>query len=208
MDTIVALVALPKEEAAPAVEEAAAVPRRARGHQEGQGGAAGREVLRVILGLGNVGSRYQGTRHNVGFRVVERLAERARARWQELPGPERLAFAAEAELAGQAVALVKPRTLMNRSGRAAAAAIDRYRCPVEELLVVFDDADLLLGRVRVRQGGGAGGHNGLRSLMDVLRSSDFGRVKLGVKGEGREESDLADYVLHPFAPRRSRSSPP
>jgi len=156
--------------------------------------------LRVILGLGNVGSRYQETRHNVGFRVVERLAERARARWQELPGPERLAFAAEAELAGQAVALVKPRTLMNRSGRAAAAAIDRYRCPVEELLVVFDDADLLLGRVRVRQGGGAGGHNGLRSLMDVLRSSDFGRVKLGVKGEGREESDLADYVLRPFAP--------
>ena len=156
--------------------------------------------MRVILGLGNVGSRYQGTRHNVGFRVVERPAERARARWQELPGPERLAFAAEAELAGQAVALVKPRTLMNRSGRAAAAAIDRYRCPVDELLVVFDDADLLLGRVRVRQGGGAGGHNGLRSLMDVLRSSDFGRVKLGVKGEGREESDLADYVLRPFAP--------
>ena len=156
--------------------------------------------MRVVLGLGNVGSRYEGTRHNVGFRVVERLAERARARWQEFPGPERLATTAEVDLAGQAVTLVKPRTLMNRSGRAAAAALDRYRCPVEELLVVFDDADLVLGRVRVRQGGGAGGHNGLRSLMDVLRSADFGRVKLGVKGEGREESDLADYVLRPFAP--------
>ena len=154
--------------------------------------------MRVVLGLGNVGSRYAGTRHNVGFRVVDLLAERERVRWQELPGPERLAYAAEVELSGHSVALLKPRTLMNRSGRAAAAALDRYRCPVEELLVVFDDADLLLGRVRVRQGGGAGGHNGLRSLMDVLRSPDFGRVKLGVKGAGREESDLADYVLRPF----------
>ena len=156
--------------------------------------------MKVVLGLGNVGRRYEGTRHNVGFRVVECLAERARARWQDFPGPERLAYTTEVELSGQPVALVKPRTLMNRSGRAAAAAVDRYRCPVEELLVVFDDADLALGRVRVRQGGGAGGHNGLRSLMDVLRSPDFGRVKLGVKGEGREESDLADYVLCPFAP--------
>jgi len=154
--------------------------------------------LRVVLGLGNVGSRYAGTRHNVGFRVVELLAERERVRWQELPGPERLAYTAAVELAGQPVALLKARTLMNRSGRAAAAALDRYRCPVEELLVVFDDADLILGRVRVRQGGGAGGHNGLRSLMDVLRSPEFGRVKLGVKGQGREESDLADYVLRPF----------
>ena len=156
--------------------------------------------MRVVLGLGNVGSRYAGTRHNVGFQVVERLAERARARWEELPGPERLAFATEVEIAGQTVALLRPRTLMNRSGRAAAAALDRYRCPVEELLVVFDDADLALGRVRVRQGGGAGGHNGLRSLMDVLRSPEFGRVKLGVKGTLREESDLADYVLRPFEP--------
>ena len=154
--------------------------------------------MRVVLGLGNVGTRYAGTRHNVGFRVVERLAERERVRWQELPGPERLAYTAEVELAGQSVALLKPRTLMNRSGRAAAAALDRFRCPVEEMLVVFDDADLVLGRVRVRQGGGAGGHNGLRSLMDVLRSPEFGRVKLGVKGQGREESDLADYVLRPF----------
>ena len=154
--------------------------------------------MRVVLGLGNVGSRYAGTRHNVGFRVVELLAERERVRWQELPGPERLAYTAAVELAGQPVALLKARTLMNRSGRAAAAALDRYRCPVEELLVVFDDADLILGRVRVRQGGGAGGHNGLRSLMDVLRSPEFGRVKLGVKGQGREESDLADYVLRPF----------
>ena len=156
--------------------------------------------MKVVLGLGNVGSRYAGTRHNVGFRVVERLAERVRARWLERPGPVRWAFTAVVVRAGQPVTLVKPRTLMNRAGRAAAAALDRYRCPVEELLVVFDDADLVLGRVRVRQGGGAGGHNGLRSLMDVLRSSDFGRVKLGVKGEGREESDLADYVLRPFAP--------
>ena len=156
--------------------------------------------MRVVLGLGNVGQRYEGTRHNVGFRVVERLADHARARWQDFPGPERLAYAAEVELAGQSVALVKPRTLMNRSGRAAAAALGRYGCAVEELLVVFDDADLALGRVRVRQGGGAGGHNGLRSLMDVLRASDFGRVKLGVKGEGRDQSDLADYVLRSFEP--------
>ena len=156
--------------------------------------------MRVVLGLGNMGRRYEGTRHNVGFRVVERLAERARARWQEFPGPERVALVLEVELAGHPVALVKPRTLMNRSGRAAAAALDRYRCPVEELLVVFDDADLDLGRVRVRQGGGAGGHNGLRSLMDVLRSPEFGRVKLGVRGGQREESDLADYVLRPFEP--------
>lgn len=156
--------------------------------------------MTVVLGLGNPGDRYAWTRHNVGFRVLDRIAARAGARFEPFPGPERLAWEARVDIGDTPVALVKPRTYMNRSGRAALAACRRFDAAPEELLVVHDDADLAVGRLRLRSGGGAGGHNGIRSLLDVLRTDAFGRVKLGVRGEGRDEMPLADYVLEEFAP--------
>ena len=156
--------------------------------------------MRVVLGLGNPGDRYAGTRHNVGFRVVDLLAARCGVRFEPSPGPERVSWEARAEVDGVPVALVKPRTYMNRSGRAALAACRRFDAAAEDLLVVHDDADLPVGRLRLRSGGGAGGHNGIRSLLDVLHSDAFGRVRLGVRGEGRDDVPLADYVLEGFAP--------
>jgi PTH1 family peptidyl-tRNA hydrolase len=150
----------------------------------------------VVLGLGNPGERYRRTRHNLGFRVVDRLAERSGARFTV--DVDRRATAAE-PTAGDVV-LAKPRTYMNLSGRAAVALCGRYRVTAERLLVVYDDADLVLGRIRIRPRGGPGGHNGLRSLIDALRTDGFPRVRLGVLGRERESTELEQYVLEPFAP--------
>jgi PTH1 family peptidyl-tRNA hydrolase len=150
--------------------------------------------------LGNEGPEYRFTRHNVGFMVVDEIAERCGANFAARGDLGRLAFTATAEYGGERVVLAKPRTLMNRSGQAAAALCSKNGIEPSGIIVVFDDADLVFGRVRVRPDGGAGGHNGVRSLMDCLGASDFARVKLGVLGEGRHSRDLADYVLDAFHP--------
>ena len=151
----------------------------------------------IVIGLGNPGLRYRPTRHNIGFRVIDELAERGR-----------LALASDGELRRYAwtatdperdLVLAKPRTYMNRSGRAAAALCRSFAVTPEKLLVIYDDADLALGKVRLRHEGGAGGHNGIRSIAEVLGTGAFRRVRLGVSGKGREERELADYVLEPFA---------
>jgi PTH1 family peptidyl-tRNA hydrolase len=154
--------------------------------------------VKIVLGLGNPGGEYTRTRHNVGFRVVDLLAERAGVSIGKRPELGRAAWVSEATLGGEDVVLAKPRTYMNRSGGAAQALLDAYRSTPDDMIVVYDDADLALGRVRVRGEGRAGGHNGIRSLLEVLRTETFPRVKLGVKGVGREDADLADYVLEPF----------
>jgi len=156
--------------------------------------------LRIVVGLGNEGAEYRGTRHNVGFEVAEVLAERSGAAFTARGDLCRLTWTAAAEIAGERVVLAKPRTLMNLSGRAAAALCRKYAAEAADLVVVYDDADLALGRVRVRPEGGTGGHNGIRSLIEVLGTPAFPRVKLGVRGEGRDARDLADYVLDRFLP--------
>jgi len=155
--------------------------------------------VKIVLGLGNPGARYARTRHNLGFLVVDELARRARVALARRDTVSAAARIAETELCGEAVVLVEPRTYMNRSGRAAADVLRRYRSEPADLLVVHDDADLTLGRIRLRPGGGAGGHNGIRSVMTALGTGDFPRMKLGVKGDGRDAADLADYVLEDFA---------
>ena len=156
--------------------------------------------MKLVLGLGNEGPEYRWTRHNVGFMVVDEIAERCGVELQARGDLGRLTFAAEAAWAGERVLLAKPRTLMNRSGQAAAALVRKHGLEISDLIVVYDDADLVFGRVRVRPEGGAGGHNGIRSLMDSLGTGAFVRVKLGVLGEGRHARDLADYVLDRFLP--------
>jgi PTH1 family peptidyl-tRNA hydrolase len=154
--------------------------------------------LKVVLGLGNPGAAYRTTRHNVGFWVLDRVARRNGAKFRVTSLLKRYAWSAEIDRGPQRLILAKPRTFMNRSGRAGAALLRRYDVDAREMLVVHDDADLELGRLRVRAGGGAGGHNGIRSLIEVLGTSDFPRLRLGVCGAGRGEQDLSDYVLDGF----------
>lgn len=154
--------------------------------------------MKVVVGLGNPGREYAGTRHNVGFRVVEELARRAGAAFRRsLRWPLR---SAEARLdGGSACLLVEPLTFMNASGDAVAPLLRKRGLGPADLLVVYDDADLPLGRIRVRAGGGAGGHNGVRSVIERVGSADFVRVRVGV---GRQEGGdgLVGHVLSGFAP--------
>jgi PTH1 family peptidyl-tRNA hydrolase len=156
--------------------------------------------LKVVLGLGNDGPEYRWTRHNIGFMVADAVASRCGATFSARGDLGRLTWSVETTYGGQRVVLAKPRTLMNRSGQAAAALQRKYGVEPHDFIVVFDDADLVFGRVRVRAEGGAGGHNGVRSLIETLGAREFPRVKLGVLGEGRHSRDLADYVLDGFLP--------
>ena len=155
--------------------------------------------MKVVLGLGNPGAAYRNTRHNIGFWVLDRVARRSGAKFRVTSLLRRYAWCAEVKRGAQALVLAKPRTYMNRSGRAGAALLRRYGADARDMLVVHDDADLELGRLRIRGGGGAGGHKGVRSLIEVLGSAEFLRVRLGVRGEDRGERDLSDYVLEEFA---------
>ena len=148
--------------------------------------------MNVVLGLGNDGPDYRSTRHNVGFMVADAIALRCGATFNARGDLGRLTWTAETEYGGQRIVLAKPRTLMNRSGQAASALRRKYGVEPTAFIVVYDDADLAFGRVRVRPEGGAGGHNGVRSLILSLGVGAFPRVKLGVLGEGRHSRDLAD----------------
>ena len=152
--------------------------------------------MRAVVGLGNPGPRYADTRHNVGFRVVEALARR----WG---GPEfdrrRYLLLAEARRAGDRILLVKPRTYMNRSGEAVARLRDAYTLSPRDLVVAHDDMDLVPTSVRVKEGGGSGGHRGLESVIAALGSGDFFRVRVGI-GRPPPAVDPVEYVLQPFSP--------
>lgn len=146
----------------------------------------------LVVCLGNPGDRYEGTRHNVGWMVADVLAQR-----KDIP-IQRLKFKAltnTAELGGERVLLMKPVTYMNLSGEAARQGADFYKIPPERVIAVCDDVSLPAGKVRVRRGGSAGGHNGLKSLIAQLGSQDFPRVRVGVGGKPRPDYDLADWVL-------------
>jgi PTH1 family peptidyl-tRNA hydrolase len=151
--------------------------------------------MKLVVGLGNPGSRYRGTRHNVGFAVLDSLAK----------GPDVTAAAgrfdsdvAEWRPDGQKVLLVKPLTYMNLSGRAVRQFVTFYQVALTDLLVVCDDVNLPLGRLRVRARGTHGGHNGLRDIQAHLGTTEYARLRIGVGGAvGR---DLADHVLDRFRP--------
>ncbi len=150
--------------------------------------------MAVVIGLGNPGWRYRRTRHNVGYRVVEELARRHGARLRR--SYRTAARIARLEYAGREVLLVKPQTYMNRSGLTVRAVMAEFDKGIEDLLTVVDDVNLPLGRLRVRHGGGDGGHNGLKSIVEALGSSEFARVRVGVGGT--RAGSLTDYVLGKF----------
>ena len=153
-------------------------------------------LSRVILGLGNPGLEYSGTRHNVGFRVVEELAERCQISLSETRWRSQVGFG---RVAGEEVALVLPQTFMNRSGEALGLILDewpQFDAP-QNLIVAYDDLDLPCGQIRLRRSGGAGGHRGMQSLIQVLGSGGFSRLRFGVgRPEGDEE--VVDFVLSAF----------
>jgi PTH1 family peptidyl-tRNA hydrolase len=152
--------------------------------------------VKLVVGLGNPGGEYEHTRHNVGFRIVERVAARHRI---VLRRERRLhAHLGVGTIAGAETALLEPQTYMNLSGRAVLAVLDAYPLdPATDLLVVYDDLDLPFGRLRLRTAGGAGGHNGLGDIQDQLGRSDFARLRFGI-GRPPAGEDPVAYVLAPF----------
>ena len=158
------------------------------------GGSAPR-VDKLVVGLGNPGDGYANTRHNVGFAVASRLAKRARLEFGIKSADSRIA---EGSLGGIRIAIARPQTFMNDSGRAAKKLLDRYRLEPRDMIVVFDEADLPLGTLRIRQSGGPGTHNGMRSIVSAV-GEGFPRIRVGVApAVAREVPDLAEYVLSPF----------
>jgi len=150
--------------------------------------------MQILLGLGNPGPEYAGHRHNVGFWCADHLASRVGVRLRRSGD----AWAAVGQLAGTPVVVAKPRTYMNRSGRAARQLLALHAGKTTDLLVIHDDVDLALGSLRIKQGGGHGGHNGLRSIIQEIGANDFFRIRLGVGRPEDQNEDLADWVLSDF----------
>lgn len=146
----------------------------------------------LIVGLGNPGREYERSRHNMGFRALDLLAGTLGVSVKKV---KFRALTAQASYRGQKLLLMKPETYMNASGMAVEQAVQYYKLPPERVLVLFDDVSLAPGRIRVRPSGSAGGHNGIKSIISVLHSDEFPRVKIGVGEKPSPEYDLADWVL-------------
>lgn len=154
--------------------------------------------MKLIVGLGNPGREYRDTRHNVGFLVVDEIVRRHGLTWSSAPSQVPDAFVAK-RFGAEPLLLSKPLTFMNRSGEAVAALTRYYGIEPADLLVVVDEVDLPFGRIRARARGSAGTHNGLRSIVGRLGTTEFPRLRLGV-GRGDARRDLADHVLSKFEP--------
>lgn len=152
--------------------------------------------MKVIVGLGNPGKKYEKTRHNLGFMVVDRLA---RAKGVVFKKKKHYSLIGDWQAGGEKVFLVKPQTYMNHSGVAIGSLCSDLGVKAEDFVVIHDDLDLPLGRIRIRQRGGAAGHRGVLSILETLPSQDFFRVRVGV-GRPPRGVDPTDYVLEPFLP--------
>jgi PTH1 family peptidyl-tRNA hydrolase len=157
----------------------------------------------LVAGLGNPGQRHERDRHNVGWMVVDELARRSGASFRSKFSGR----IGEARMDDHRLALLKPETYMNESGRSIAAAARFYKVPVDGVLVVHDEVDLELGRLQARAGGGLAGHNGLRSIAQMLGGPEFLRLRVGVgRPERGDPRDVADFVLSPFEAHEDRDT--
>lgn len=150
--------------------------------------------MKLIVGLGNPGKRYERTRHNLGFLVVDRLARQHRV---DVKKKLCDALVGEWRDDGERIVLAKPQTFMNRSGLAVKGLLHEYYGTAEDLLVAYDDLDIPLGRIRIRARGSAAGHRGILSILENLGGAPFSRLRVGI-GRPPEDVDPADYVLSPF----------
>lgn len=155
-------------------------------------------MKRLIVGLGNPGTEYAGTRHNAGFMVVDRLAERLGATVDQYQSE---ALVGEARYRGEPLVLAKPTTYVNRSGEAVRRLLEKHDLQPRDLLVAVDDLNLDVGALRLRPGGGSGGHNGLDSIAQSLGTTDYPRLRLGI-GRDFERGGQVDYVLAPFSEKQ------
>jgi PTH1 family peptidyl-tRNA hydrolase len=153
-------------------------------------------TMKLVVGLGNPGGKYRGTRHNIGFAVVDELARRAGVTFETGPADALVARVRPRSEWDETVLLTKPLTFMNASGEAVGAVLRYFKIDARDVLVVVDDVQLPLARLRARANGSAGGHNGLKSIVATL-GPEFARLRIGV-GRGDERRDLADHVLARF----------
>ncbi len=151
--------------------------------------------MKLLVGLGNPGLRYERTRHNVGFMVVDALAGELGVTIKKKQGS---ALLGKGFISGKGILLAKPQTFMNRSGDAVLELLNFYRDTIEDLIVIHDDLDIDLGRLRFRDGGGTGGHNGLKSITARLNSADYARLKIGI-GRPHGEMEVDSFVLSNFS---------
>lgn len=151
--------------------------------------------MRWIVGLGNPGSAYASTRHNAGFMVIDELARRFNA---DVGSSKCKALVGEARMQDQKVALLKPMTYMNLSGESVRAFMDYYKMKLEDMIVVYDDLDTEVGRIRLRYQGSAGGHNGIKSIIQHTGTQIFNRVRMGIS-RPKPGMVISDYVLSPFS---------
>ena len=150
--------------------------------------------MKLIAGLGNPGRKYKNTKHNAGFMVIDRLAEKYNL---SLRKEERKAVVAKKRIKGEKIILAKPQTFMNKSGTSLGKLVDYYKLDLANVLVIYDDLDLDLGQIKLKPKGGHGGHNGLKSIINHLNSKEFARLRIGI---GRPEyRTVKDYVLSKFA---------
>lgn len=158
----------------------------------GKSGQVGK--MKAVIGLGNPGRDYAGTRHNIGFDTITALTDKFGLR---LSDRKFKGLCADGMIAGQRVILIQPQTFMNLSGECVRAVADFYKLAPEDIIIICDDVNLDVGRIRIRKKGSAGGHNGLKSIIAHLGTDEFPRIRVGV-GEKREGQDLADHVLGRF----------
>lgn len=149
----------------------------------------------AIIGLGNPGTQYKGTRHNVGFDTIDCLAQRNNAKVTKIKFKS---LYGETQIGNEKALLLKPQTYMNRSGESVLEICKFYKLPIENIIVIVDDVDIKFGSLRIRAKGSAGTHNGLKSIIYLLQSDNFPRVKIGV-GKPNEHQDLGDFVLSGFS---------
>ncbi|MDB6015563.1 MAG: pth [Pedosphaera sp.] len=155
------------------------------------------ENVRLIVGLGNPGAKYARTRHNVGFQLVERLAERWRASWTVEKKFQ--SAVARVERNGLVIFLCRPQTFMNASGEAVGPLAAYYRVPLSQVMVAVDDADLPMGEIRLRERGSSGGHHGLESIEQHVGTRDFARLRIGIGRTADGRREITDFVLAPFS---------
>lgn len=149
----------------------------------------------IVVGLGNPGAKYENTRHNAGFLALDALAKELGVKVNRV---RFRSYCGEAKMGDKRVLLMKPQTFMNNSGEAVREAMQFYKLPAEQVLILFDDISLPVGGLRVRRGGSAGGQNGVKSIISLCGSDAFPRVKLGIGAKPHPDYDLADWVLSRF----------
>lgn len=153
------------------------------------------EIMKIIVGLGNPTDKYKGTRHNIGFMAIDKIAEAHKITMNQ---HKHKAMVGSGFVGGERVLLMKPLTYMNLSGESVRAAADFYKVDVEDILIIYDDISLEPGKLRIRKKGSAGGHNGIKSIISHMGGDNFPRIRVGIGGERHPGMDLADYVLGHF----------